>query len=57
MLMAAAFEPLGKPQGQAQELSKAILKAAERPQAGDRENPDRDLMRRLVQFLIRMYAP
>jgi transcriptional regulator with XRE-family HTH domain len=57
MLMAAAFELLGKPQGQAQELSKAILKAAERPQAGDRENPDRDLMRRLVQFLIRMYAP
>jgi hypothetical protein len=39
LLMVAAFEVLGKPQGQAQELSKAILKAAERPQAGDREIP------------------
>jgi hypothetical protein len=30
-LMVAAFELLGKPQGQARELSRAILKAAERP--------------------------
>jgi hypothetical protein len=55
--MLMAFDLLGKPQGQAQEPSKAILKAVERPQAGDLEIPDRDLMRRLVLFLIRMYAP
>ena len=44
MLMIAVFELLGKAEGQAQELSKAILKAAERPQAGDQETPDRGLM-------------
>jgi hypothetical protein len=32
-LMAAAFELLGKPEAQAQELAKSILKAAERPQS------------------------
>lgn len=56
-LMAVAFELLGKPEAQAQELSRAILKAAERPQSADHGRPDRDLTRRLVQFLVRMYAP
>jgi hypothetical protein len=36
-LMVAAFELLGKPEGQARELSRAILKAAERPQSDDPE--------------------
>jgi hypothetical protein len=36
-LMAAAFELLGKREAQAQELSKAILKAAERPQSDGQE--------------------
>jgi hypothetical protein len=35
-----AFELLGKPVDQAQELARSILRAAERPQSGD---PDRDL--------------
>jgi LDH2 family malate/lactate/ureidoglycolate dehydrogenase len=39
-LMVAAFELLGKPEDQAQELARSILRAAERPQSGD---PDRDL--------------
>jgi transcriptional regulator with XRE-family HTH domain len=56
-LMAVAFELFGKPEAQAQELSRAILKAAERPQSADQGPPDRDLTRRLVQFLVRMYAP
>ena len=42
-LMVAAFELLGKPEAQAQELAKSILKAAERPQSGDPRPPDRDL--------------
>jgi hypothetical protein len=46
--MVAAFELLGKPQAQARELARAILKAAERPQSGDPGPPDRDPPRRLV---------
>jgi LDH2 family malate/lactate/ureidoglycolate dehydrogenase len=42
-LMVAAFELLGKPQGQAQELARAILQAAERPQSDDPGRQDRDL--------------
>jgi hypothetical protein len=41
-LMVAAFELLGKPQGEAQELARAILKAAERPKSGDPEPPNLD---------------
>ena len=46
-LMVAAFELLGKPEAQAQEIARAILKAAERPQSGDPGSPDRDRTRRL----------
>jgi hypothetical protein len=53
-LLVAAFQLLGRPEDQAQELPRSILKAAERPQSGD---PDRDLKSRDVQFLIRTYAP
>jgi LDH2 family malate/lactate/ureidoglycolate dehydrogenase len=42
-LMVAAFELLGKPEVEAQELARAILKAAERPRTGSPEPPDRDL--------------
>ena len=45
--MVAAFELLGKPEAQAQELARAILKAAERPQSGDPGAPERDPPRRL----------
>jgi hypothetical protein len=41
-LMVAAFELLGKRRGEAQELARAILKAAERPQSGDPSPPDRN---------------
>jgi hypothetical protein len=40
--MAATFTLLGKPRAQAQELARAILKAAEQPQSGDPSPPDRD---------------
>jgi hypothetical protein len=40
-LMMAAFELLGRPEGQAQELARSILKAAERPQSGDPGPRDR----------------
>ena len=56
-LTAAAFELLGKPLGQSQELAKAILKASVRPGSGDREPQDDALTKRLAQFLIQMYAP
>jgi transcriptional regulator with XRE-family HTH domain len=56
-LMASAFELLGKPLGQSQELAKAILKAAMHPQSSDQEPHDEALTKRLAQFLIRMYAP
>jgi hypothetical protein len=42
-LMVTAFEMLGKPEDQAQELARSILRAAERPQSGDPRPPDRDL--------------
>lgn len=45
-LMVAAFELLGKPEDQARELARSILKAAEWPQSGDPEPPDRDPTRR-----------
>jgi hypothetical protein len=41
-LMVAAFELLGKPEDQAQELARSILRAAERPQSGDPKPPDQD---------------
>jgi hypothetical protein len=41
-LMVAAFELLGKLEGEALELARAILKAAERPQSGDPGSPGRD---------------
>jgi transcriptional regulator with XRE-family HTH domain len=56
ILMATAFELLGKTQSQAEELSKAILKASERPQSDDQGPLAHGLMRRLGQFLVRMYA-
>lgn len=56
-LTAAAFELLGKPLGQSQELAKAILKASVRPRSGAREPQDDALTKRLAQFLIQMYAP
>jgi transcriptional regulator with XRE-family HTH domain len=56
-LIAAAFELLGKPAVQAQELAKAILKAAVVPQSGAQEPHDEALTKRLAQFLIQMYAP
>jgi hypothetical protein len=46
-LMVTAFEMLGKPEGEARELARAILRAAERPQSGDPESPDRDPTRRI----------
>jgi hypothetical protein len=42
LLIVAAFEPLGKPQGEAQELARSILRAAEQPQSGDPEPPNLD---------------
>jgi transcriptional regulator with XRE-family HTH domain len=56
-LTAAAFELLGKPAVQSEELAKAILKAAVFPQSGAQEPHDEALTKRLAQFLIRMYAP
>ena len=44
-LIVAAFELLGKPDSQARELAKAILRAAERPPLADQESSDRDRMR------------
>jgi hypothetical protein len=41
----AAFELLGKPDAQARELAKAILRAAERPPVDDQEFSDQDQMR------------
>jgi transcriptional regulator with XRE-family HTH domain len=55
-LMGAAFELLGKPPDQAQELAKAILKASIHDRSGQ-EPDDKALTRRLAQFLLRMYAP
>ena len=43
--MVAAFELLGKPGAQAQELAKAILRAAKRPPVDDQEFSDQDQMR------------
>jgi transcriptional regulator with XRE-family HTH domain len=56
-LIAAAFELLGKPAVQAEELAKAILKAAVIPQSDAQEPHDEALTKRLAQFLIQMYAP
>ena len=55
-LMAAAFEFLGKPQGQAQELAKAILTACRTLQAVQGDGPVEDPTRQLAAFLLRMYA-
>jgi hypothetical protein len=44
-LMVAAFALLGKPEAEAWELARAILKAAERPHSDDRGPPRRDLTR------------
>ena len=56
-LIAAAFELLGKPALQSEELAKAILKAAVFPQSSAQEPHDEALTKRLAQFLIQMYAP
>jgi hypothetical protein len=48
LLIVAAFELLGKPQGEAQELARSILRAAEQPQSGDPEPPNLDPTWRLV---------
>lgn len=56
-LIAAAFELLGKPAVQSEELARAILKAAAFPQSGAQEPQDEALTKRLAQVLIRMYAP
>jgi transcriptional regulator with XRE-family HTH domain len=57
-LIAAAFELLGKPAIQSEELAKAILKAAAAfPQSGAQGRHDEALTKRFAQFLIRMYAP
>jgi transcriptional regulator with XRE-family HTH domain len=55
-LIAASFQLLGKTQGQAEEWSKAILKASERPQGADQEAHEPTLTQRLAQFLMRMYG-
>jgi transcriptional regulator with XRE-family HTH domain len=55
-LIAASFQLLGKTQGQAEEWSKAILKASERPQDADQEAHEPALTQRLAQFLMRMYG-
>jgi transcriptional regulator with XRE-family HTH domain len=55
-LIAASFQLLGKTQGQAEEWSKAILKASERPPGADQEAHEPTLTQRLAQFLMRMYA-
>jgi hypothetical protein len=47
-LMVAAFELMGKPEAEAQELARSILKAAERPQSGDPGSPRRDPTRHRV---------
>jgi hypothetical protein len=43
-LMVAAFELMGKPEAQAQELARSILRAAERPQSGDPRPPSASRM-------------
>jgi transcriptional regulator with XRE-family HTH domain len=55
-LIAASFQLLGRTPGQAEEWSKAILKASERPQGEDQEAHEPALTQRLAQFLMRMYA-
>jgi transcriptional regulator with XRE-family HTH domain len=55
-LIAASFQLLGKTQGQAEEWSKAILKASERPQGANQEPHELTLTQRLAQFLMRMYG-
>jgi transcriptional regulator with XRE-family HTH domain len=55
-LIAASFQLLGKPQGQAEEWAKAILKASERPPGADQEAHEPNLTQRLAQFLMRMYG-
>jgi transcriptional regulator with XRE-family HTH domain len=55
-LIAASFQLLGKPGGQAEEWAKAILKASERCQDADLEAHEPALMQRLAQFLMRMYG-
>jgi transcriptional regulator with XRE-family HTH domain len=55
-LIAASFQLLGKTPGQAEEWSKALLKASERPQGADQEPHEPTLTRRVTQFLMRMYG-
>jgi transcriptional regulator with XRE-family HTH domain len=55
-LIAASFELLGKTPTQAEEWSKAILKASERPQGANQEPHDLSLTQRLARFLMRMYG-
>jgi transcriptional regulator with XRE-family HTH domain len=55
-LIAASFQMLGKPPGQAEEWAKAILKASERRQGAVQEAHEPALTQRLAQFLMRMYG-
>jgi transcriptional regulator with XRE-family HTH domain len=55
-LIAASFELLGKTRTQAEEWSKAILRASERPQGANQEPHDLTLTQRLARFLMRMYG-
>jgi transcriptional regulator with XRE-family HTH domain len=55
-LIASSFQLLGRTPGQAEEWSKAILKASERPQGAVPEAHEQTLTQRLAQFLMRMYG-
>jgi transcriptional regulator with XRE-family HTH domain len=55
-LIASSFQLLGRTQSQAEEWSKAILKASERPQGAVPEAHEQTLTQRLAQFLMRMYG-
>jgi transcriptional regulator with XRE-family HTH domain len=55
-LIASSFQLLGRTPGQAEEWSKAILKASERPQGAAPEAHEQTLTQRLAQFLMRMYG-
>jgi transcriptional regulator with XRE-family HTH domain len=57
VILAGLLEIMGRTEGQAQELAKAILRASERPLGSAPTPPDPALMKRLAQFLARMYAP
>jgi transcriptional regulator with XRE-family HTH domain len=55
-LIASSFQLLGRTPDQAEEWSKAILKASERPLSGVPEAHEQTLTQRFAQFLMRMYG-